>query len=96
MIAGLVAPLLLVGLSFAAHAFRERSVAYACAAGLTVNLSVTFGYLLWASARVWGFERVDAYTVAQLNVIATSICSLVWIGLSSPPDRARFGMASVR
>jgi hypothetical protein len=80
MIAGLVAPLLLVGLSFAAHAFRERSAAYACAAGLTVNLSVTFGYLLWASARVWGIERVDAYTVAQLNVIATSICSLVWIG----------------
>jgi hypothetical protein len=80
MIAGLVAPLLLVGLSFAAHAFRERSAPYACAAGLTVNLSVTFGYLLWASARVWGIERVDAYTVAQLNVIATSICSLVWIG----------------
>jgi hypothetical protein len=80
MIAGLVAPLLLVGLSFAAHAFRERSVAYACAAGLTVNLSATFGYLLWASAGRWGIERADAYTVAQLNVIVTSICSLVWIG----------------
>ena len=80
MIAGLVAPLSLVGLSFAAHAIRERSAPYACVAGLTVNLSVTLGYLLWASARVWGIERVDAYTVAQLNVIATSICSLVWIG----------------
>jgi hypothetical protein len=79
MIVGLVAPLSLVGLSFAAHAFRERSAAYACAAGLMVNLSVTFGYLLWASARVWGIERADAYTVAQLNIIATSICSLVWI-----------------
>jgi len=80
MIAGLVAPLLLVGLSFAAHAFRERSAAYACAVGLMVNLSVTFGYLLWASARGLGIERADAYTVAQLNVIATSICSLAWIG----------------
>jgi hypothetical protein len=80
MIFGLVAPLSLVGLSFAAHAFRERSAVYACAAGLTVNLSVTFGYLLWASGRVWGIERADAYTVAQLNIIATSICSLVWIG----------------
>src|SRR5262245_28902812 len=79
MIAGLVAPLSLVGLSFAAHAFRERSAVYACVAGLMVNLSVTFGYLLWASARVWGIERAVAYTVAQLNIIATSICSLVWI-----------------
>src|SRR5215813_3754097 len=79
MIAGLVAPLSLVGLSFVAHAFRERSAAYACVAGLMVNLSVTFGYLLWASARVWGIERADVYTVAQLNIIATSICSLVWI-----------------
>src|SRR5262245_13324378 len=79
MIAGLVAPLSLVGLSFAAHAFRERSAVYACVAGLMVNLSVTFGYLLWASAQVWGIERADAYTVAQLNIIATSICSLVWI-----------------
>src|SRR5262249_25772742 len=80
IILGLVAPLSLVGLSFAAHAFRERSAVYACVAGLMVNLSVTFGYLLWASARVWGIERADAYTVAQLNIIATSICSLVWIG----------------
>jgi hypothetical protein len=80
MIAGLVAPLSLVGLSFAAHAFRERSAVYACVAGLMVNLSVTFGYLLWASARVWEIERADAYTVAQLNIIATSICSLAWIG----------------
>jgi hypothetical protein len=80
MILGLVAPLSLVGLSFAAHAFRERSAVYACVAGLMVNLSVTFGYLLWASARVWGIERADAYTVAQLNILATSICSLVWIG----------------
>jgi hypothetical protein len=79
-IAGLVAPLLIVGLSFAAHSIRERSAAYACAAGLMVNLSVTFGYLLWASARALGIERADAYTVAQLNIIATSICSLVWSG----------------
>ncbi|HMB27661.1 MAG TPA: hypothetical protein VKS99_06115, partial [Blastocatellia bacterium] len=80
MIAGLVAPLSLVALSFTAHAFRERSAVYACVAGLMVNLSVTFGYLLWASAQVWGIERADAYTVAQLNIVATSICSLVWIG----------------
>jgi hypothetical protein len=80
MIFGLVAPLSLVGLSFAAHAFRERSAVYACAAGLMINLSVTFGYLLLASARGWGIERADAYTVAQLNIIATSICSLAWIG----------------
>ncbi|HEY7184606.1 MAG TPA: hypothetical protein VIC84_24420, partial [Blastocatellia bacterium] len=80
LIAGLVAPLLIVGLSFAAHSISERSAAYACAAGLMVNLSVTFGYLLWAAARIFGVGRADAYTVAQLNIIATSICSLVWIG----------------
>src|SRR5262249_19121289 len=79
-IAGLVAPLLIVGLSFAVHSIRERSAAYACAAGLMVNLSVTFGYLLWASTRVLGIESADDYTVAQLNIIVTSICSLVWIG----------------
>src|SRR5262249_45123841 len=77
IILGLVAPLSLVGLSFAAHAFRERSAVYACVAGLMVNLSVTFGYLLWASARVLGIERAVGYTVSQLNIIATSICSLV-------------------
>jgi hypothetical protein len=79
LIAGVATPLLIVGLSFAAHSIRERSAAYACVAGLMVNLSVTFGYLLWASARGLGVERAEAYTVAQLNIIATSICSLVWI-----------------
>ncbi|HEU0175187.1 MAG TPA: hypothetical protein VFV58_13080 [Blastocatellia bacterium] len=79
VIAGLIAPLLIVGLSFVAHSIRERSAAYACAAGLMVNLSVTFGYLLWASTRVFGIERSDAYMVAQLNIVATSICSLAWL-----------------
>jgi hypothetical protein len=79
LMAGLAAPLLIVGLSFMAHSIRERSAAYACAAGLMVNLSVTFGYLLWASARVPGIQRAEAYMVAQLNIIAISICSLVWI-----------------
>jgi hypothetical protein len=86
LIAGLVAPLLIVGLSFAALSVRERSAGYACAAGLMVNLSVTFGYLLWASTQVLGIERADAYTVAQLNIITTSICSLVWIWFHRRPS----------
>ncbi|MBO0724941.1 MAG: hypothetical protein J2P52_05035, partial [Blastocatellia bacterium] len=80
LIAGLGAPLLIVGLSFAAHSIRERSAAYACAAGMMVNLSVTIGYLLWATARGPGIQLAEVYAVAQLNIIATSICSLVWIG----------------
>ncbi|HEY6400265.1 MAG TPA: hypothetical protein VI479_02570, partial [Blastocatellia bacterium] len=86
LIAGLVGPLMMVGLAFIAHSVRERSAGYACAAGLMVNLSVTFGYLLWASAQVLGIERADAYTVAHLNVITTSICSLIWIGFHRRPS----------
>ncbi|HEY8461923.1 MAG TPA: hypothetical protein VIM99_16150, partial [Blastocatellia bacterium] len=79
LIAGLAAPLLIVGLAFIAHSVRERSAGYACAAGAMVNLSVTIGSLLLASARVPGVELAEAYEAAQLNVIATSICSLAWI-----------------
>jgi hypothetical protein len=78
LVAGLIAPLLIVGLSFAVSSIRERSAAYACAAGLMVNLSVTYGCLLWVSARGQGIARADAYTVAQLNIIATSLCSIIW------------------
>ncbi|MBO0861039.1 MAG: hypothetical protein J2P21_21655 [Chloracidobacterium sp.] len=80
LIAGLAAPLLIVGVSFATHSVRERSAPYGCAAGLMVNLSVTVGYLLLAAAHSPGIGLADVYTVAQLNIIATSICSLVWIG----------------
>ncbi|MGH9939649.1 MAG: hypothetical protein ACREAM_25695, partial [Blastocatellia bacterium] len=80
-VAMLIGPILLMALSFAALAARERSAGYACASGLSANLSVTLGYLLAVFPAKLGVERADIYTVAQLNIIATSVCSLVWIGL---------------
>jgi hypothetical protein len=78
-VALLVGPVLLVMLSLVAHAVRERSALYACSAGLMVNLSATLGYLLAGALASMEFERGTLYTVAQLNIIATSICSLIWI-----------------
>jgi hypothetical protein len=77
--AALIGPVLLIALSFVALAARERSAGYACAAGLLANLSVTIGYLVTALLTRWELERADIYKVAQLNLIATSVCSLVWI-----------------
>ncbi len=79
-VAMLIGPVLLIAISFIALAARERSAGFACAAGALLNFSVTLGYLLaLAQAKVW-IDRPDIYTVVQLNIIATSICSLVWIG----------------
>ncbi|MGE0129853.1 MAG: hypothetical protein AB7U82_17365 [Blastocatellales bacterium] len=78
-VAALIGPVLLMAISFVALAARERSAGYACAAGLLANLSVTLGYLLAVFLAKSGPDRTDIYTVAQLNIITTSICSLVWI-----------------
>lgn len=78
-VAALVGPILLIALSFVALAARERSAGYACASGLLANLSVTLGYLLAISLTGFEIGRDEIYRVAQLNIIATAICSLVWI-----------------
>jgi len=79
-VAMLIGPILLIAISFVALAVRERSAGYACSAGLLVNLAVTLGYLLALSLTKEWVERAHIYTIAQLNIIATSVCSLVWIG----------------
>lgn len=77
-VAALVGPILLISLSFVALAARERSAGYACASGLLTNLSVTLGYLLAVALSGVGIGRDELYRVAELNIIATAICSLVW------------------
>ena len=78
-VAALIGPILLISLSFTAHAARERSAGYACAAGLLVNLSVTVGYLLAISLVSARFRRAEIGSVTQLNISAASAWSLVWI-----------------
>lgn len=77
-VAALIGPILLIALSFIALAARERSASYACASGLLTNLSVTLGFLLAVALSGVGIGRDELYRVAQLNIIATAICSLVW------------------
>ncbi len=79
VVALLIGPILLLMFSFIAQAARERSAGYAGAAGLMVNLAVTLGYLLAQTLAGVSWEFVTAYSVAQLNIVATSVCSLVWI-----------------
>jgi len=78
-VALLIGPVLLLMLSFIAHAARERSAGNACAAGLMANLAVTIGYLQAQTLAGVSWELVTACKVAQLNLMATSVCSLVWI-----------------
>jgi hypothetical protein len=78
-IAALIGPLMVTSLSFIAVAAREGSAAYACGAGALVNLSVTLGYLIAVNPAESGIDRTDLYTIAQLNIITTSLCSLVWM-----------------
>ncbi|MGH9852482.1 MAG: hypothetical protein ACREBD_21815, partial [Blastocatellia bacterium] len=78
-VALLIGPVLLLMLSFIAHATRERSAGYACAAGLMANLAMTLGYLTAQTLAGASWDLKTAYRVAQLNIIATSVCSLVWI-----------------
>jgi hypothetical protein len=75
----LIGPVLLIGLSFVAQAARERFPAYASAAGLMGNLAVTMAYLLATHLSAAAIGRAEIYRVAQLNIIATSLFSLVWI-----------------
>ncbi len=79
VVARLIGPVLLIGLSFIALALRERFAAYACAAGLMLNLTVTLGYLLAKVISGAPLETAGVFTLAQLNIIATSVFSLVWI-----------------
>ena len=78
-VAALIGPILLISLSFTAHAARERSAGYACAAGLLVNLSATLGHLLAISLMSARFRRAEIGGVTQLNISAASAWSLVWI-----------------
>jgi hypothetical protein len=78
-VALLIGPILLLMFSFIAHAARERSAEYACAAGLMVNLAATLGYLQAQTLAGASWGLATAYSVAQFNIIATSVCSLVWL-----------------
>lgn len=80
--ASLVIPLIVISLTFIAHAVRERSSHFVLAAGLTLNLAVTLVSLV-------NVELVDATALirlAHLNIMTISAFSLLWIA------SARFGL----
>ncbi len=68
-----LAPLVVVSLTLAAHAIRERSPIYAIASGLLLNLAATLGVF---------FDR-DSHpiTLIQVNIIVSAVFSIVWLEL---------------
>jgi len=74
-------PLLLVTLGLVGHAVRERSAAYAFAAGLVVELIVILGYALSVVMAVppRGFGIDEFVTLIQLATIAPAGWAIAWL-----------------
>ena len=68
-----LAPVLIVSLTLAAYAVRERSAVYAFASGLLLNLSATLGCL--------SNSEVHIVTLVQANVIVSALVSLLWLAI---------------
>lgn len=66
-------PLLIVSLTLAAHAIRERSAIYAFTSGLILNLSTTIGCLFDDDLRL--------ITGLQVNVVTAAVVGLVWLSV---------------
>jgi hypothetical protein len=72
-------PIVMVALALIVYAVREQLVDYAFSAGLLLNLAVTMVLLLSVVAAHGNMDRVVLVRVIQLNVIVSSLYSLVWL-----------------
>jgi hypothetical protein len=72
-------PLMLAVAALAIHAARERSAAFAFAAGLLVNFTVTVVQIVSVAALNGPMNRVVLVNSLQLNGIAAAAVVLVWI-----------------
>jgi len=72
-------PLVLAVCALGVHAVRERSAAYAFAAGLLVNFTVTVVHIMSVAGVHGPMNRVVLVNSIQLNVIASAGVALVWM-----------------
>jgi hypothetical protein len=72
-------PLVLSVAALGIHAARERSAAFAFAAGLLVNFTVTVVQIVSVAALNGPMNRVVLVNSLQLNAIAAAVVALVWI-----------------
>ncbi|MFN0111540.1 MAG: hypothetical protein ACKVZH_21965 [Blastocatellia bacterium] len=82
-----LAPLVVVSLTLAAHAVRERSAMYAFAGGLLLNLAVTLGCLL--------NPAIGFVTALQANIMTSAVVSLVWLALKERSKQGNLDAASI-
>jgi hypothetical protein len=75
--ATLAIPLITISLTLLAHACGERSTGYAISSSVMLNLAVTLGSLLVDNLTGWPLLA----RIAHLNVLTTSVASLVWFVL---------------
>jgi hypothetical protein len=72
-------PLVLAVAALAIHAARDRSAAFAFAAGLLVNFTATVVHLLSVAGTNAPMNRVVLVNSVQLNAIAAASVALIWI-----------------
>ena len=72
-------PLLLAAIALAIHAVRERSPAFAFAAGLLISFSVTTIHVVSVAQANGSMDRVLLVSSLQLNAIAAAVVALIWI-----------------
>src|SRR5437879_3202208 len=72
-------PLIFAAAALAIHAVHDRSPAFAFAAGLVVNVTVTVVHLVSIAAHNGLMTRTVVANSLQLNAIATASVALVWM-----------------
>jgi len=86
-----VGPLALVSLVLVGYGVRERSSAYAFAAGLVLNLTVTLAYLLSVITGGGILGSVEVVRLVQLNITAGASFAFAWLGARSWHSRHAAG-----
>ena len=76
-------PLVIAALVIIGYAVRERLPAYALAAGLFFNITVTMSYLLSVVAVNGSMNRAVFARAIQLNAITAALYALVWLSTRS-------------
>jgi hypothetical protein len=72
-------PVVLIALTLVGHAIRQRSSAFAFAASLLLNTSVTAAWLLAPVAGGLVFDTVLWVKLAQLNMLTSAAFAICWL-----------------